>query len=343
MMTKKDTIATVLRERRFKVWELTPWLAAGAVWLLLPSYLPFATQIVIMVLLTMSYDIVVGYTGIVILGHTAFYGAGAYAAGLLAVAGWTDPLLGLLIATIVAGVIGAVAGIVILRTSGLPLVVLGMALTLLMGEVMNRFSSITGGADGLQGIVSSPILGAFSFDLYGRVAFAYSIAVLFIAWLFLREMLGAPFGRSLIGIRQNPTRMEALGVSVRNRKLAAFTISAAIAGLAGGLTAQTSQFVSLNVFGLELAGAILLILVIGGRGRLYGAFIGAPAYMIVQDMLAKDDPVYWLFWLGLILIVVVLFAPNGLLGLLDQITALLRRRLGAPAAAPVKGATSHAD
>lgn len=334
MSIGNEAIESLLAQRKFRLWEITPWVAAAGVWMFMPSYLPFAAQIAIMVLLTMSYDIVVGYAGIVIIGHTAFFGVGAYTAGLITVAGWTDPLLGLLVAALVAGLIGAISGGLMLRTTGLALVVLGMALTLLLGELANRFSGITGGADGLQGMVVAPLLGTYSFDLFGRVAFVYTVIVVFVAWLVLRSMLAAPFGRSLIGIRQNPVRMEALGVDVRARKLVAFTISAAIAGVAGALNAQTTQFVSLSVFGLELAGAVLLMLVIGGRGRLYGAFVGAPAYMIVQDMLAKDDPVYWLFWLGLILIAVVLFAPNGLLGLIERIADAIRARFNRASVPP---------
>jgi ABC-type branched-chain amino acid transport system, permease component len=334
MSVRKEAIEKLLDQRNFKLWEITPWAVAALVWLFMPSYLPFATQIAIMILLTMSYDIVVGYAGIVILGHTAFFGAGAYAAGLVAVAGWSDPIFGLMIAAIAAGLIGALAGGLMLRTRGLALVVLGIALTLLLAELANRFSGITGGADGLQGMVVAPLLGTFSFDIFGRVAFVYTVIVLFFSWLVVRSMLIAPFGRSLIGIRQNPVRMEALGVNVRARKLAAFTISAALAGIAGALNAQTTQFVSLSVFGLELAGAVLLILVIGGRGRLYGAFVGAPAYMIVQDILAKDDPVYWLFWLGLILIALVLFAPNGLLGLIERAADFIRGTSNASSVTP---------
>jgi branched-chain amino acid transport system permease protein len=332
---KQQAVAFVVRSDAFKLWELTPWLACTAVWFIFPSYLPFASQIIVMILFALSYDIVVGYAGIVILGHTAFFGVGAYTAGLLAVAGWPEPISGLICAGIAAAVVGLLSGVVILRTRGLTLLMLGLALTLLFGELANHFAGITGGHDGLQGIESVPIFGRFEFDLFGRTAFLYCVAVLFLSWICVRALVNSPFGRSLVGIRLNPVRMQAIGAPVVKRKLIAFTISAALAGIAGGLSAQVSQFVSLSVCGLEMAGAVLIMLVVGGRGRLYGAFVGAASYMIVQDALAKDDPVFWLFWIGLILIAIVLFAPGGLIGLVEKIAGFRRAK-------PALGARSKA-
>jgi len=321
---KAQAASFVVRSHAFKLWELTPWLGFAAVWFVFPTYLAFAAQVIVMILFALSYDIVVGYAGIVILGHTAFFGVGAYTAGLLAVGGWTEPITGLICAGAAAAIVGLVSGQVALQP--------------LQGEwdqmdgvrkqkwlqLANRFAGITGGHDGLQGIETAPIFGRFEFDLFGRVAFLYCAAVLLLSWLLVRTLVNSPFGKSLVGIRLNPVRMQAIGVPVRQRKLIAVTISAALAGVAGGLSAQVSQFVSLSVFGLEMAGAVLIMLVVGGRGRLYGAFIGAASYMIVQDALAKDDPVFWLFWIGLILIGIVLFAPGGLLGLAEKLAGLGR-------------------
>jgi branched-chain amino acid transport system permease protein len=324
---KAQAVSFIVGTDSFKAWEALPWLALAITWFLLPTYLPFAAQIIVMILFALSYDVVVGYAGIVILGHTAFYGVGAYTAGLLAVNGWHEPISGLIAAGFCAGLVGLVSGVVILRTRGLTLLMLGLALTLLFGELANRFANITGGHDGLQGIEIAPIFGRFEFDMFGHVAFLYSVAILFPAWLIVRTLVNSPFGRSLVGIRLNETRMQAIGVPVRRRKLIAFAVSAALAGIAGGLATQITQFVSLSVFGLEMAGAVLIVLVMGGRGRLYGAFVGAATYMILQDVLAKDDPVFWLFWIGLMLIAVVLFAPGGLLGLIERIASLRRATL----------------
>ena len=334
--SRPAAVGQFMARRRLGVFELLPWAAALAVYFLLPEYLPLGGQILIMVLFAMSLDLTLGYAGVVILGQAAFFGMGAYTAGLVAVNGWSEPLSGLAAAGAAAALLGAAAGAVILRTTHLALLMLGMALTLILHELANRLAWITGGFDGLRGIATAPLFGRFEFDIFGQTAFLYCLAVVFLVWLFMRALVHAPFGRSLVGIQENPERMEFIGCPVLRRKLIAFTISAGIAGLAGGLSAQTNQFVSLTVLSFDLSGTVLVILVLGGAGRLYGPFIGAPLYMIAQDQLSHGDPVYWLFWLGLILIAVVLFARNGLLGLLDdahrQIQALVRRLL-----APVSG------
>ena len=122
---KEQAVSFVVRSHSFKIWETTPWLAFAAVWIFFPTYLPFASQVIVMILFALSYDIVVGYAGIVILGHTAFFGVGAYSAGLLAVNGWPEPISGLICAGLAAAIVGFLSGIVILRTRGLTLLMSG--------------------------------------------------------------------------------------------------------------------------------------------------------------------------------------------------------------------------
>lgn len=328
-------IEKLLGRRRLKAIEIVPWMIAIGAFFLLPQYLTLGSQILIMVLFALSLDITVGYAGIVILGQAAFYGMGAYTAGLLAAHGWGDPIFGLAAAAAAAATLGLLSGAVILRTTGLALLMLGMALALILRELANRLHDLTGGFDGLRGINIKPIFGYFDFDFFGQTAFLYCLATLFLAWIFVRQLVNSPFGRSLVGIQENEVRMAAMGTPVWRRKLIAFVISAGLSGLAGALSVQINQFVSLSVFSFELSGTVLVMLVLGGSGRLYGAFIGAPLYMIAQDAFAKGDPVYWLFWLGLLLIGVVLFARGGLLGVSDTIrrligSHLLRRSVASP-------------
>jgi branched-chain amino acid transport system permease protein len=320
--------------RKFRLMELLPWLAGCAAYVLLPDLLPLGTQIIIMIIFALSLDLLLGYTGIVTLGHAAYFGVGAYISGMLAIAGWSGPFTGLAAGAFVAAIVGLVMGSIILRTKGLALLVLGMAVTLIFYELANHFPAWTGGADGLQGISVRPIFGLFEFDMYGKVGFAYAGLVLLACLLCVRHLVLSPFGRSLVGIRENAARMTAIGVPVQQRKLMVFAIASGIAGLAGALSAQTNQFVGLNVLSFELSGTVLIVLVLGGAGRLYGAFIGAPIYFAAQDILAKGDPVYWLFWLGLMLIVVATFARGGVLGLYD---ALARRFPTGRPAQPERG------
>jgi branched-chain amino acid transport system permease protein len=185
----------------------------------------------------------------------------------------------------------------------------------LLYEEANRESWLTGGNDGLQGVVMWPLFGRFDFDLYGYTAYAYSLAILLLVTLVARRLVQSPFGLSLRAIRANEGRMAAIGTPSRARLRRIYTIAATIAGLAGGLLAQTTQFVSLGALSFERSAELVTILVIGGTGRLYGGIIGAIVYMTARDRLSGMNPQYWYFWIGLMLIGAVLFLPNGILGL----------------------------
>lgn len=311
-------VETLIRRHRLRPIELLPWLLAIGAYFAFGDYLALGSQILIMILFALSLDLVLGYAGIVTLGQSAFFGVGAYAAGIYAAHVSGEPLSGLLVGALAAAAVGLASGLVILHTQGLTLLMLTLAITALLAEVANKASLITGGADGLQGVDINPILGVFSFDLYSRTAYIYCLVVLFLGWLFVRRLVHSSFGRSLVGIRENTVRMHAIGSPVRRRLVTIYTISAALAGVAGALLAQTTQFVGLTVLGFERSGEIVVMLVFGGIGRLYGAFIGATVYMIAQDQLAKLQPEFWYFWIGLLLVLIVMFARGGLLGLIDK-------------------------
>ena len=307
------------RRHRLHPLEALPWVTAIAAFLLFPTYLPLGAQILATILFALSADLVLGYAGIVTLGHAAFFGTGAYTAGILAANGWGEPISGLLAGALAAAAIGVVSGFIVLRTSGLALLMQTLVVATLLHEAANRASSITGGDDGLQGMQVWPIFGVFRFDLFGRTAFIYCFVVLFLCWWLARRIVHSPFGRSLTGIRENVLRMHAIGAPVMRRRLVIYTISAAFAGLAGALIAQTTGFVGLGFLSLDRSGTVLIMLIIGGVGRLYGAFIGVPLYMIAQDRFSEVAPVYWYFWIGLLMVLVVVSARGGIFGLVDRL------------------------
>jgi branched-chain amino acid transport system permease protein len=317
-----SAVDTLVRRRRLRAIELLPWAIAFGAFFGLPDYLVLGSQVLIMILFALSLDLVLGYAGIVTLGHSAFFGVGAYTAGIYAARISGEPLSGLVMATLAAACVGYASGLIVLRTRGLTLLMLTLAVTALLAEAANKASFITGGADGLQGVEIAPILGVFRFDLFGRTAYCYCLMTLFVGWLFARRLVHSSFGRSLVGIRENTARMHAIGSPVRQRLLSVYTISAGMAGIAGGLLTQTTQFVGLTVLGFQRSGEVLIMLVFGGIGRIYGAFVGASVYMIAQDQLAKIDPEFWYFWIGLLLVLLVMFGRGGVLGLIDR---LLRR------------------
>jgi branched-chain amino acid transport system permease protein len=315
------------RQHRLKPWEALPWIAAIAAYFAFPDYLALLAQILATIVFALSLDLVLGYAGIVTLGHAAFFGTGAYTAGLLAANGWGEPLTGLLAAAATAGAIGFVSGAVILRTSGLTLIMQTLVVAAMLYELANKAHRFTGGADGLQGMEVWPVFGVFRFDMFGRTACLYCLAILFLCWLAVRTIVHSSFGRSLTGIRENALRMRAIGAPVGQRKLLAYTLSAALAGISGALIAQITQFVGLGVLSLERSGNVLIMLIIGGAGQLYGAFIGVPLYMVAQDRFSTIDPVYWYFWIGLFMVLLVLFARGGVLGVLSRWTDRQRARI----------------
>lgn len=317
-----------LPDARWSPFELAFWCVPVAVFFLLPDYLVFGSQVLIVGLFALSLDLVLGYAGIVSLGHGGFFGLGAYTAGLLAAHGWGEPLTGLTAGAALAALAGFCVSFLVVRGHDLTRLMVTLGIGLMLYEAANKMAFLTGGVDGLSGVTMNRLLGVFEFDLQGRTAYVYSLAVLFLVFVFLRRLVRSPFGLSLRGIQQGPKRMPAIGANVRMRLVAAFTLSAAIAGVAGGLLAQTTQFVGLDSLGFSRSAELLIMLVLGGAGRLYGALIGAAVFMVAQDVLAGMNPVYWQFWIGLLLMVIVLFARGGILGGLEAIVKAWRARKG---------------
>lgn len=315
-----ETFARHLASRhRLRAWELLPLAALVLVPLMGEDYYALGTQIVITVILAISLDLLVGYAGIVTLGHAAFFGIGAYAAGIASQAGWGEPLTGLLIGAAAAAAVGAVVGAIVLRTARFTLLMLTLCTVFLFGEIANKATAITGGVDGLLGIETWPVLGVFEFDLFGRTGYFYAAAIFFLVWLGVRWLVHAPFGQSIMAIRDNPGRASALGMAVLPRLVLVFTISAGLAGVAGALQAEINQFVGLKDIGFELSAILLVMLALGGSGLLYGAILGPVIYLVAQDLLSKDNPVMWQLWLGIIIVGFVLFAPGGLTRLIARL------------------------
>jgi branched-chain amino acid transport system permease protein len=317
---------------RLRVWEPIPWALAIVFYFAFPTHLGFATELLITILFALSLDLVLGYAGIVTLGHATFFGAGAYTVGMLVKHGiWNEPITSLIVAALVAAAVAFGSGSVLLRTRGLTLLMLTLCTMALLEEAANLGHEYTGGFDGLDSLAIAPLFGVFEFNpLYPKTQYLYALAVLFLCFVFVRTLVYSPFGESLTGIRENTLRMYAVGAPVRARLLTCYTLSAAVAGIAGGIWAQANAYVNLGTLGLDRAATVLIILVLGGYGRLYGAFIGAVAYMALSHFLAKIYPTAWQLGLGLLLVVIALFARNGILGIGEALWRLRR----APGEAP---------
>jgi branched-chain amino acid transport system permease protein len=307
-------------QTRWRGVEIAFWLATVLPFVLTPTYLSLASQIAITALFALSLDLILGYAGIVSLGHAAFFGLGAYTAGLVSKFVWGEPLTGLAIAAAIAGIVGFATSFIIARFRHLALIMITLGLGLLLHEAANSATWLTGGADGLQGVDIWPLLGLFKFDLYGRTAYAYSLIVLALTFLVARRVIHSPFGLALRGIRENALRMSAIGARNRSHIRKIYTIAAIIAGVAGALLAQTTETVSLEVLSFERSADVLVILILGGAGRLYGGILGAIVYMVARDQFSGINPQFWYFWIGLLLVAVVMLLPNGILGGLARLT-----------------------
>lgn len=315
---------------RWRAYEWIFWVLAVAAMFIFPRHQLLLNEIAILGLFALSLDLLLGYAGIVSLGHAAYFGLGAYVAGLLAINGYAEPVTGLLVGGVVAAVFGFMTSFFVLRGTDLTRLMVTLGISMMIFEVANKFSGLTGGADGLQGIVMGPILGMFEFDMFGRAAYVYSLSVLFALLLIARRIVHSPFGLSVRSIKENPLRAASLGIPVNRRLVWIYTLGSAYAGIAGALLAQTTQFVSLDVLDFHRSADALLVLVLGGTGYLYGGMFGAAVFRIMQDVLSSWTPQYWQFWVGLVLVAVVVIGRDrffqGAGRLVGQAFGRLRRR-----------------
>src|ERR1700748_732786 len=317
------------RKARWRGSEIAFWLLALACAFAFPSRYLIMTDIVRLALFALSLDLILGYAGIVSLGHAAFFGVCAYAAGLLAVHGIiAEPVIALLAAGLVATVLGFLTSFLVIRGVDLTRLMVTLGIALLLEALAERFSNITGGTDGLQGIEMAPILGLFAFDMFGKVVFFYSLAVLFLLFLLARRVVHSPFGLSLRAIRNNPLRASAIGIPVNRRLIAVYTLAAFYAGIAGALFTQTTALASLDGFSFERSADLMLVLGIGGTGYLYGGLIRAVVFRMLQEMFSSITPQYWQFWIGLVLVVIVLVGRQRLHRWVLWAPMLIVRRFG---------------
>jgi branched-chain amino acid transport system permease protein len=308
-----NTPTPLLAKSRFKPWEIALWLLAFASPWVLGKHALIINEIAIVALFAISLDLILGYTGIVSLGHAAFLGLGAYAAALFAKHVMPDPLLGLAVGMAAATLLGAICSLTIMRGSDLTRLMVTLGMAAILTELANKLDWLTGGSDGLQGVLMGPLLGKFEFDLTGQTAAWYSLSVLLVLFMLVRRLIHSPFGATLKAVRDNRLRAMAIGIPVSSRLAVAYTIAAGVAGAAGALMAQTTGFASLEVFALERSADVMLMLVIGGVGWLYGGVFGAVVFKLLHDVISAITPQYWTFWIGLFLVVLVMVGRERLL------------------------------
>ena len=309
----EQVMASLRQPARWRAWEIVAWVLVWAMPLVFTQHAALINEIAILALFALSLDLILGYAGIVSLGHAAFFGLGAYGAALFAKHVMPDPLVGLVVGTVLGALLGALTSPMIVRGTDLTRLMVTMGVALVLLELANKFDGLTGGADGLQGVVMGPLLGRFDFDLGGRVASFYSLTVLFLVFLLMRRIVHSPLGMSVQALRDNRLRLAAMGHSVNARLAVVYTVAGGLAGAAGALLAQTTGFASLDVLEFHRSADVMLALVIGGVGWLWGGLVGAIAFKVMHDLLSAITPQYWTFWIGLFLVLLMLVGRDRLL------------------------------
>lgn len=324
---------------------IRPWIIATPILLLLsglahagivPSYYAgLLTEALIIALFVMSLDLLAGFTALESLGHAAFFGIGAYVAALLSLKGIDNVLLLIAIGAIAATALGAVFGAVALRAIGPYFLIITMALGYLPASLAIRWRSVTGGDDGLPGIMR-PSAG-FGISLDSTPSYFLFVVIVFLVCAFALAFLGrSSFGRTLRGIKDNPSRMEALGYRIWLHKYVCFVIASGFAGIAGAMYGFYNGFVSPNDLSVFRSAEALVAVILGGAGTLIGPAIGAGIILFLRFGVGAVTE-YWGFVLGFIYIAVVLFAPQGVFVAFRKLTA---RR--APPSAPAQAAPAPA-
>lgn len=292
-------------------------------------YMDMVTRMMIMAIFAMSLDLLQGVTGLVSLGHAAYFGLAGYALAFLtpqneAVSLWWTLPVSVLASTLAAFIIG----IFVVRTHGIYFIMVTMAFAQMVFYLFFDNKAL-GGSDGLyiNFKPSTAIAGMTLFDLDNKTTFYYfTLAFVIVVYLFLRRLLWSPFGRALAGIRVNEHRMRAVGFATFSYKLTAFTLAGGLAGLAGYLWGAQSGYINPELMGFHMSAHAIMMIILGGMGNFAGAVVGAFTFEYVLHAF-KDLPTieltgrsihlgkHWQLWMGSFIVLVVLFAPRGLLGL----------------------------
>ena len=293
-----------------------------------PFYTEMVTRMMIMAIFAMSLDLLQGVTGLVSLGHAAYFGLAGYALAFLmpqdqAVSlWWTLP-----VAVLASGLAAFIIGFFVVRTHGIYFIMVTMAFAQMVYYLFFD-NKILGGSDGLyiNFKPSAAIFGWIPFDLDSKRALYYfTLAALLVTYVFLRRLLFSPFGRALSGIRVNEHRMRAMGYGVFTYKLAAFTLAGALAGLAGYLWGAQTGYMNPELMGFHMSAHAIMMVILGGMGNFAGAIVGAFAFEYLLHVF-KDLPQigkvnlgkHWQLWMGLFIVLLVTFAPRGILGLVEK-------------------------
>ncbi len=306
------------------------WTTAAVVWVVLLSaplwlgyvggYTALASHVVVMALVAMALNFLLGFTGVMSFGHAAYFGLGAYGAGLtlryLSDSTWFAMLNGILL----GGIAGTLLGLLICRRRGVYFAMVTIAFGQIFYYIAYRWDDFTGGYDGLRGFSRQPLhLGPLTIDIQnnGTLFYYFVLFVFAISVALMTFLLRSPFGRTLIAIRENQRRAQFLGIAVDKHIWLSFSISCFFASTAGALYALLNNFADPTALHYNLSGEIVIMVVMGGMRSFWGPLVGAAIYVVLQDYISSMT-VNWMSFVGLMFVFVVMFFPRGILGMLQR-------------------------
>lgn len=309
----------------------THWLRLAAIWLVLLTapfwidhlggYTALGTRVLVLGLAAMAFNMLLGFTGVMSFGHAAFFGLGAYGAGFALKFFTSSTPLAVIAGTVLGGVIGALLGALVVRRRGVYFAMVTIAFGQVFYFIAIRWNSVTGGDDGLRGFSRQPVhLGPWIVDIQRDAGLYYYfvLACFAIAVVLMGIILRSPFGHTLIAIRENERRARFLGIPIEFHIWLAFVLSCVFVAMAGALYACLNDFADPTNFNYNMSGTIVIMAVLGGFRSFWGPLLGAAIYVVMQDYLSSMTQ-NWMWAVGLMFVLVVLFFPRGLLGVFDRV------------------------
>lgn len=289
-------------------------------------HMSILSEILIFGVFALSLNILVGYTGLVSLGHAAFFGVGAYAAGFVAKNLSANFFLTLLAAILVSVIVSAIIGFFSTRVSGFYFLMLTLAFSQMIYSFVYQWTSVTGGSNGLSGIPNPNLIG--SIGISNPISLYFLIlAVFLLVYFSVKMLLGSPLGKNFVGIRENETKMKAIGYNTMLYKNLAFIIAGGFGGVAGCLYTYFNGFVSPSDVYWTMSGSVLMMVIIGGSGTMLGPVLGAGLIILLETIVSSYTDLSMLI-IGVIFILFVIFAPKGIMGISEKSTVLFKKKFG---------------
>jgi len=287
-------------------------------------YVNLLTEILILAIFALGLNVLVGYTGLISLGHAAFFGVGGYTAALIAQSLSSNLLVTLGIGVLASLIVAAILGLLVVRVSGFYFLMLTLALSQMIYSFIHQSTGLTGGSNGLSGI-PTPAIGGFEFS-NGVFIFYLTVVIFMVIYALLKMMMHSPFGKVLIGIRENETRVQSMGYNTNLYKYAAFILAGGLGGIAGTMYTYFNGFIAPSDVYWTMSGNALFMVIIGGAGTMLGPILGA-GLLVTLETIVSSYTELWMLIIGIVFIIFVVFFPKGIVGIGESIYKSVKKKV----------------